>query len=403
MAIPKAPMGEAFGYDFQYLIGIKEPEGITFFLDSYLYEPVVPPITEQGEAWISAEDLRRIYAPYMAFRFQGSQAELTYTHPLAASIRTALAPKEYRQQNGVWYLRAAAVLNRCMGKDSREDSNALIVAVDGKQPVQEAFPSPMALRPHRSRLHGKAYGEQNFSLWMEEANRVIPYRMYIPFSYRAGVPQKTIVCFHGGDANADYMFRHTDNAICRYAEKYGFLLLALTSYRKYTFFGASKVPTGMDSADPRDPNPCGLTAEEQEWCQVAEKSVLLQMEDAAKRYTLDQAHLYALGNSGGCLGIFQQVKVLPAGFFRRVVCSGGMPTVTFLDPALLREKGTRFLLLMSTEDVFDGQYTWNVGYPYLKEHGVPVEFCPVGGGSHLLGWTKALEEIYSFFEKDSRP
>ena len=95
--------------------------------------------------------------------------------------------------------------------------------------------------------------------------------------------------------------------------------------------------------------------------------------------------------------------MLPAGFFRRVVCSGGMPTVTFLDPALLREKGTRFLLLMSTEDVFDGQYTWNVGYPYLKEHGVPVEFCPVGGGSHLLGWTKALEEIYSFFEKDSRP
>ncbi len=401
MPIPKAPLGEEFGYDFQYLILLPDVDGPAVFLDAYRYEPVYPPLAEDGSVWLSAEDLRRIYAPYLAISEEGGRLALTYCPPLRPSGKAVLEAADSQKAASAWYVRVVPVMRDCFGKPGREAPDASLVAVDGKKPVEEAFPSPMALLPQRNRLQGKIYGEQDYSLWMEEANRLIPYRMYIPCSYRPGVPQKAVVCFHGGDANADYMFRHTGNAICRWAEKQGYILLALTSYRKYTFFGASKVPTGKDSGDPADPNPCGLTEEEQRWCQVAEDSVLLQIQDAEKRYCLDREHLYAMGNSGGCLGIFQQVKVLPAGFFRAAACSGGLPSIQFLDTELLRSKGTCFLLLMSTEDAFDGQYTLREGYPYLQDRDVPVEFCPVGGGSHLLGWTLALEDIFGFFCKHS--
>ena len=401
MPIPKAPPGEEFAYDFQYMILLRESRRIFVFLDSYLYEPVSEPLTEDGRFYLTSEDMRRIYAPYLQIHEDGNIVRLCYRPAVGEAITATVEKDEIRTVAGTLYLSVSAVAYRCLRKPIWEEEDTFVAAVDGRQPVREVFPSQAAFLPYRNRIRGKAYGEQNYSLWMEDANRIIPYRVYVPCSYLEDTPQKAVVCFHGGDANADYMFRHTDNEICRYAEKQGYLLLALTSYRKYTFFGASKVPTGADAANASDPNPCGLTREELEWCCVAEESVLLQIRDAAKRYNLDFGRLYAMGNSGGCLGIFQQIKILPRHFFRAVVCSGGMPATAALDRNLLREKDTPIMLLMSTEDVFDGQRTLREGYPYLKSGNVPVSLCPVGGGSHLLGWTHALEDIFGFFREYS--
>ncbi len=400
MAIPNAPLGEEYGYDFQYAVFIKEPERVSLFLDTYLYEPAYAPAVMGGEVFLAMEDLRRIYAPYLAVEQQGETVLLTYRHPLEEKRTAKLNGAEVRFLKGRLYGKVTAVMSRCFGKEVYEGERFAVAAVDGKKPVREVFPSPFAFQAYLDRLHGKDYGEQNLSLWMEEAERIIPYRMYIPFCYRQGAPHKTIVCFHGGDANADYVFMHTDNEICRCAEKYGYVLLALCSYRKFTFFGASKVPAGREKADPLSPNPCGLTEEQMRHCNTAEASVWNQIEDAKKRYSLDPSHFYAMGNSGGSLGIFQQIKILPDGYFRRAVCSGGMPAVDFLEPEVLKAKGTRILLLMATEDVFDGQYTYREGYPYLREQGVAVDFHPVGGGSHLLGWTRALDVIFEYFEAD---
>ncbi|MCJ7835517.1 hypothetical protein MUB23_08945 [Cuneatibacter sp. NSJ-177] len=400
MAIPKAPLGQEFGYDFQYAVFLKASERVSLFLDSYLYEPAFPPTVIHGEVYLAASELCRIYAPYLQIKWQDETAAFTYRHPLEEERVGELKKDEICFIENQPYVKAAGVVGRCLGKSVQEEEGFAILAVEGKQPVCEAFSSPFARKSLENRLHNKVYGEQNFSVWMEEAERIIPYRMYIPCSYRPGTPQKTIVCFHGGDANADYVFQHTDNEICLYAEKYGYLILALCSYRKYTFFGASKVPTGGEKAVPNSTNPCGLTKEQMTHCNTAEASVLFQIEDAKKRFTLDSAHLYAMGNSGGCLGIFQQIKILPKGYFKRVVCSGGMPSIDFLDTELLKEKRTRILLLMATEDIFDGQYTCQVGYPFLRERDVAVDFHPVGGGSHLLGWTRALDVIFAYFEQD---
>ena len=399
MSIPAAPKGEEYAYDFQYAIFIKETENITIILDTYLYQPVYSPFIKGKAIYLAAEDVRRIYAPYLDFKKDDKQVSLKYAHPLKNTKEISLAIEDVIIENGITYIDIFSTMCGSMNREGEQDENIAIIAIDSDAPVSETFPSRFKLKALKDRLHIKFYGYQDYSLWNEEARRIIPYRMYIPFSYNPDTPNKTLVCFHGGDSNQNYMFNHTSHEISRYAERYGYILLSLCSYRKFTFFGASKLPPGYCSISPSTPNPCGLTDNEKQWCDIAEKSVLLQIQDAMNRYNIDSKNMYALGNSGGSMGIFQQVSCIESPFFRAAVCSGGMTTATFLDTDNLKSKKTAFLLLISSEDEFDAQYTFREGYPYLLKKGVPVEYKVVGGGSHLTGWTKALAEIFNYFER----
>ena len=340
MRIPVAPLGEEYSYDFKFAIFIKKIEKVTIFLDTYLYEPAQSPVLLNDYIYLAVEDLRRIYAPYLEVKTQEGSVMLKYTHPLKSQNSIVLNNEDMIVIKNVVYINALKVMNHHFSKEIKQFENIDVLAIDADKNIKEAFPSMMKLKYCTDRLHSKTLGYQNYSIWISEANRIIPYRMYIPFSYRSDVPNKTIVCFHGGDANPDYMFVHTNDAIARYAEKYGYILLSICSYRKFTFFGASKVPVGDCLIPPTNPNPCNLTDDEQVWCSIAEKSVLIQIEDAKKRYALDEKHMYALGNSGGSLGIFQQIKHISKPYFNAVVCSGGMPTTTFLDMDNLKSKKT---------------------------------------------------------------
>lgn len=46
----------------------------------------------------------------------------------------------------------------------------------------EVFPSPFAFPVYLDRLHGKDYGEQNFSLWMEKRSGLFPTGCISPFA-----------------------------------------------------------------------------------------------------------------------------------------------------------------------------------------------------------------------------
>lgn len=395
MSVPKASIGEEFAYEYQYAVILKLAETMKIFLDRYLYEPVHPPLFTDGGIWLSGEDLRRIYSPYLTVRGE----ILSYHRPPEKAVKAEIRSEEIREERGIVYIKLTA-LKRILGKEFDENPERAILAIDGKEPVSAVYPGPMSVLPYINRMKGKEKGMQDYSVWMEKAARLIPYRMYIPSGYIPGVPNKTVVCFHGGDANQDYMFLHTNNEICRYAENEGYILLALCSYRKYTFFGASRIPSNAFPANPKDPNPCGLSEEEMICSQNAEESVLLQIRDAGKRYSLDPENMYALGNSGGSLGIFRQVGILPKGFFRAVSCSGGMPHADFLDLECLRKTGTRFLLLMGSEDFYDNEYTSKEGYPKMKNAGIPVIYHTVGGGMHLTGWADGLDKSFLFFREN---
>lgn len=399
MPIPKANPGEEYAYDFQYAVLIKEAGNTQIFLDTYQYDALYPPIYTNLDTYVSLEDLERIYAPYLSYQLDGTEIAVTYTNFKKGRQTVRMEEWVYKKQGEIYYVPIIGLMGNGFGKPSMNQADVTIVAVDAAESPEEKYSSMIEKKRLKDRLHTKCYGEMNYTLWLEEGKRLIPYRMYIPLSYDKAVPNKVLVCFHGGDANPDYMFRHTHNEIQKYAERYGYILLALCSYRKYTFFGASKLPAGDPGPNADPENLAGLTEEEREWSDIAERSVKLQLEAAEKRYSIDPNRRYALGNSGGCMGIFRQVDILPKGTFQTVICSGGCPWEKGVHVEGLKTKGTHFLLLMGSEDEYAGQLPYLVRYPYLKEAGLDIAFQAIGGGTHLLGWTRALPEIFQYLEE----
>lgn len=398
MAIPKAAPNDVFAYYFQYAVFVKgkENEVCRVFLDSYACDPAAP-VRMEDSLWVSAEDCRRIYAPYLQVKDDNGIVSVTYGNPDFPELTIKPGFSLIRRENNVLYLALDSVMGQ-FGKTVWKAPGFTAVAVDAPAEAPVPFTGFAARMFYMNILGGKDRGEMNYVMWIEEANRLIPYRMYIPFSYDPAVPQKTLICFHGGDANADYMFNHTHGEIERYAERRGYILLALTSFRKFTFFGASRFPAGAEPFDPEKENPLGLTDEEWENSLIAERSVMTQIGDAAKRYNLDMSHLYAMGNSGGSLGIFRQVQAIGKPFFKGVACSGGVGSPWNIDYDLVRSTGTKFLIVMSSEDIFDGQFTGRVAMPIFRENGMDAELLVAGGGSHLTGWAGELEAIFTFFD-----
>ena len=399
MPVPKAKPGEEFAYYFQYAVFLKEEGNSQIFLDTYQYDALYPPIYTNLDTYVSVPDLERIYAPYLTHREEENEL-IFYYENLKTGVRTVRMEEwVYKKQNGVYYVPVIGLMANGFGKPAMNQSDLTVIAVDATEKPEAKYSAMVERKRLKDRLHDKKYGEMNYTLWLEEGNRLIPYRMYIPLCYREGTPNKVLVCFHGGDANPDYMFYHTHNEIQNYAERHGYILLALCSYRKYTFFGASKIPAGLPEDDPE--NPAGLTEEEKIWSDIAERSVKLQMEAAEKRYCIDANRRYALGNSGGSMGIFRQVDVLPTNTFRTVICSGGCPWEKNVNVEGLKTKGTRFLLLLGSEDEYAGPRPYLESYPYLKKEGLDIDLQLIGGGTHLLGWTHALPEIFSYLEEHS--
>lgn len=398
MPIPTAAPNEVFAYYFQYMICVKQGSSCRVFLDQYHYDPIAPVLSDIDTIWMAAEDLRRIFAPYLQVKVQDTVVTFTYKTPELPVVTVFLEGEKIRKEEDIVRVDLEALMPE-LGKTCQMDGIFKVFSVDDPENTLSPVAEFTQKRFYLNMINGKNLGEQFFTMWDEKADRLIPYRMYIPSSYDPELPMKTIVCFHGGDANADYMFHLTNNEICRYAEKENYILLALTSYRKYTFFGASRIPTGTDSFDSNIENPLELTSEQWEHSLLAEASVMAQIEDAKKRYSMDEKHMYALGNSGGSLGIFHQVQIIGRPFFRAVCCCGGIQAPSVIDYDKVRKTGTEFLIVYGSEDVFDAQRIIRENIPALINNGLNARLHIVGGGAHLTAWTYALKEIFEFFSK----
>ena len=57
------------------------------------------------------------------------------------------------------------------------------------------------------------------------------------------------------------------------------------------------------------------------------------------------------------------------------------------------------MIVYGSEDAFDGQRIIRENMPLLVKNGMKARLLIVGGGEHLTAWTKALKEIFDFFEE----
>ena len=247
-------------------------------------------------------------------------------------------------------------------------------------------------------LYKKIWGNVFETIWFEEGRRLMPYRLYVPFSYSPEKPNKAILLFHGGGTNENVYFDDSNNRLQFYAEKYGYLLVAPTSYSVSTFFG-SLIPIlqtidGIDPAEVDPKNPEGWPQFTLELRAMANRAAWVELEHIFAHWNIDRNNLFGQGNSAGSNALTYFALTYP-GLMRAIVPGAGWVNPNFADMSLL--KGTPIMHLIGSEDHFGADYVKPI-YDMCDALGLDCTRIIVGGGSHFNAWTSVIDQIFAFFE-----
>lgn len=254
-------------------------------------------------------------------------------------------------------------------------------------------------------LRGKAYGNVFGCFWFEAGNRLIPYRLYIPTTYRSDKPCKAIFYFHGGGGSEDALFERTMNYAQEAAEKRGFVLVGTNGFIRSSFYG-SLVPIiqTLDSIDPAKvdyKNPEGWPEATVGLRRLALTCIHEEMEIILKKYNLDQNNLFATGNSAGSVACMHFALEEPRRF-KGICPTGGFINYNFYD--LNRFKNLHeddyMLHIVGTEDDHGFDFLLR-GHKKLDELGIRYQKLIVGGGNHSDSWVKpaSIDRMMDFFDE----
>lgn len=120
------------------------------------------------------------------------------------------------------------------------------------------------------------------------ANEIMPYRVYVPTTYKSGRATPLVIALHGLGATEDSFFDSYQRAAPQLAERHGFLLAAPLGFRVDGFYG-SQVMTGGDAAAARR-------------SAYSEQDVLEVVKRMRADYTVDADRIYLIGHSMGAIG-----------------------------------------------------------------------------------------------------
>ncbi len=258
--------------------------------------------------------------------------------------------------------------------------------------------SPRWIETEIEPLYKKNWGNVYETIWFEEGRRLMPYRLYVPYSYDSENPNKAVLLFHGGGTNENVYFDDSKNQLQFYAEKYGYLLIAPTSYSVSTFFG-SMIPIlqtidGIDpnTADPQNPeNWPPFTIELRA---MANRAVWTELDYIFEHWNIDRGNLFGQGNSAGSNALTYFALTYP-GLMKAIIPGAGWVNPNFADMSLL--KNTPIMHLIGSEDHFGVDYIKPI-YDLCDELGLDCTRVIVGGGTHFNAWTRIIDKMFEFYE-----
>jgi poly(3-hydroxybutyrate) depolymerase len=212
---------------------------------------------------------------------------------------------------------------------------------------------------------------------LEGAGEVMPYRVYVPTTYRPTTPAPLVVALHGLGANENSFFDSYAGVPVKLAEQHGFLMVAPLGYRVDGGYGAMR--TGAADA---------ATKHRLEW---SEKDVLEVLRLMREQYNVDPTRIYLIGHSMGAIATWYLGAKYPDLWAALGTFAGtGNPG------AVASMKGLPQIVVHGDADA-----TVNVAgsrgmVAEMKRLGVEVVYIEVPGGSHIDVVVPNLPKVFEF-------
>jgi len=214
---------------------------------------------------------------------------------------------------------------------------------------------------------------------LKEAGEIMPYRVYVPTSYKAERAYPLIVALHGNGLTEDYFFGLDTPKI---AEERGYILAAPLGYRVDGGYGR---------------NNSNRSVEELPKLELSEKDVMNVLDLMRRDYRIDPDRIYVAGHSMGGGGAWYLAPRYPQTWAAIGSFAGGG------DPATLAgaKHIAQFVVHGDADTTASVEQSRNM-VAELKRLGVDHQYIEVPGGTHGGVVAPNLRAMFDFFDKHKR-
>ena len=130
---------------------------------------------------------------------------------------------------------------------------------------------------------------------LDDANEIMPYRVYVPKTYDASRPVPLVVALHGLGGTEDSWMDAYGRQLPALAEKHGYIAVSPLGYRVDGFYGYSY---GNDAASRRKQA-------------LSERDVMEVLARMRQHYKIDDTRIYLMGHSMGAIGTWALAAKYP--------------------------------------------------------------------------------------------
>lgn len=391
-----------------------QPGSKTMFIGKHRWLLTYEPKEENGDCLVSMEDLAQLFSPDWKWTLKEDKIQIALPGMVIVGLlhgswgggeKSTITVKK-GECNTLADIKTPI---RLMGEQIYIPVQGFFSAVCGancakRDPFYMVSDRKTEIHPKEDFLHmfnishnNKKYGFFYETFWYEPAKRIVPYRLYIPSTYQKGRPQKLIVALHGANSDHNVVFDRGDGKLALLAEERDYMILAVNGLFHRSFYGYCYPTSGGVNSNFKGPkdNPLELTAEQFEQRKISQECVFAQIHKVMEDYTIDQEHIYMMGNSMGGAGTVWLAGQHPE-MFKAISPSGGNVSPDYFDTACI--KHVPVLFVVGTEDEFGACHQEEAAKRF-QEGGCDYQMYRVGGGNHSFGWTYALDKTFDFFDQ----
>jgi predicted peptidase len=285
---------------------------------------------------------------------------------------------------------------------------ALSFDLAAQTPPQQGFGPPMAsdLLAKQPQTPG-AIGDQQRHYYFKDAGREMPYRLYVPKTYRRGVRAPLVVALHGFGGNHDYFFGVVPN-LANLIEQNGFVFVAPMGYSTGGWYGAPlSIPgdrlravlaaegkTPPPAPPGPEPNPDDVRRERD----LSERDVLNVLGLVTAEYDIDPDRISLMGHSMGGLGTYFLGQKYANRWAAIAPMSG---TMTDHDYSLPRLRTIPIMVSAGSTEILTARVA-REHVATMRNMGMMAEYVEIQGGTHMSMIAPTVPRIFAFFRAHSK-
>jgi predicted peptidase len=265
----------------------------------------------------------------------------------------------------------------------------LLAAVPPAVMARAQTPAPAPLAPNPAAPLYQHTGEQYRVYNFPETGESIPYRLFVPPTWKPGTRLPMLVTLRAG-TSVDNPYR-PPNSLVSEAARRGYIVVTPMGYRPYRqpYYGSRYRIARPGAAEPA----AGWTAEEDA---RAEQDVLNVIDLVTKEYDADTSRIYLHGQNPSGSAALYLGATYPDRFKALVISSGPIEFASYPWDRIRAKMA--LMVIHGDQDTVNPMAASQRMAEAATAAGVDAVYATVPGGTHLEAYLTHAAQIYDFLD-----